>query len=125
MGAAADARFATDSEAIRQGAAAEGNSRFGMPARDERNREPDDRVARRRGGHRIVRVESAFDAGRSGGVVEQGFQYSDVRDEGRGQRYVLRAPGRGAGSQAADDDGRRRGSGDHAADEATGFGEKR
>ena len=42
----------------------------------------------------------------------QRLRHPDVRDQGRGQRDVLLAPARRAGSQAADHHGRRRGPGD-------------
>ena len=63
MGQAADARAANHSQAFHQGAAAEGPARFRLPARHQRNRQPDDHAARWRRRRRSVRFESAFHAG--------------------------------------------------------------
>ena len=80
----------------------------GVPARDDRDREPDgDARCRRRGGRPLC-VEPAVDPGRRGGGALRAERHRDVRGEGRGHRDVLPAHQRGAGHAPAHHDGRRR-----------------
>ena len=50
--------------ALREGAAAEGHAHVGLPARHQRDRQPDARAAGRRRRRGAVRVQPALDAGR-------------------------------------------------------------
>ena len=112
----------THPQAFHQGTAAEGIACFRLSARDQRNRQPDDRAARRWRGHRALRFESALHAGRSGGVAESRLQHSDVRDQRRGQRHLLPALEGGSRTQAAIHDGRWLRPRDYAAHQAPGPG---
>ena len=63
----------TDPQGIHQEPAAQGDPHFRLPARDQRDREPDDRLAgrRRRGG--AVRFQSAVHAGRRCGLLVRDY----------------------------------------------------
>ena len=82
--------------------------RLGVPARHDGDGEPDAHAPGGRRGRRAVRVEPAVHAGRRGGGARRLVRHRHVRDQGRGQRHVLRAHRRGGRPPAAPDDGRRR-----------------
>ena len=94
-------------ERFERGAAARGHAHRGLPARDDRDREPDaDPQGRRRRG-RPRGVEPAVDQGRRRGRARRRVRHRDVRPPRRGPRHVLRPPQRGRGHrpQITMDDG--------------------
>ena len=108
VGRPADAGPGRDPRALRDRPAARGLPRLRVPARHERDRQPDAHAEGRRRGRRALRVEPAFDAGRRRGGARRRVRDLRLRDQGRGQRHLLPAH-RGRGRpQAAADDGRRR-----------------
>ncbi len=108
MGRPADAGARVDPGALRARAAAGRLPRLGVPPRHLRDREPDADAEGRRCGRRALRVEPAVHAGRRRRGARRRVRRLGLRDQGRGQRHVLRAH-RGRGRpQAAPDDGRRR-----------------
>ena len=103
-----------------------GRARLGLPARDHRNRQPDDHAARRRRADRAVRLQPALDAGRRG--RHAGARLRDSRSSpsrARTTRSTTRTSCAAAGPPAADHHGRRRGPGDHAAHQAAGAAGRR
>ena len=108
VGRPADAGAGRDPRAVRGGAAARRLPHLGLPARDERDRQPDAHAQGRRRRRRAVRVEPALDPGRRRGGAGRRIRHLRLRDQGRGQRHLLRAHRGGGRPQAAADDGRRR-----------------
>ena len=108
VGRPADAGARRDPRAVQRGAAAQRLPHLGVPARDDRDREPDAHAEGRRRRRRALRLEPALDAGRRRGLARRGLRHLGLRDQGRGQRHLLLAH-RGRGRpQAAFHDGRRR-----------------
>ena len=108
MGRPADAGARRDPRAVRAGAAAERLPHLGVPARDDRDREPHAHAEGGRRGRRAVRVESALHPGRRRRRARRGVRHLGLRHQGRGSRHVLLAHRGGRRPQAAPDDGRRR-----------------
>ncbi len=108
MGRPADAGARVDPAALRDRAAAERLPRLGLPARHDRDGEPDAHAEGGRCRRRALRVESALHAGRRRRGARRRVRRQRLRDQGRGQRHVLRAHRGGSRPQAAPDDGRRR-----------------
>ena len=108
VGRPADAGARRDPRAVRGGAAARRLPRLGLPARDDGDGEPDAHAQGRRRRRRPVRLESALDPGRRRGGARRRVRRLGLRDQGRGQRHLLRAHRGGRRPQAAHHDGRRR-----------------
>ena len=108
VGRPADAGAGRDPRALRARAAAGRLPHLGLPARDDRDGEPGAHAEGRRRGRRALRLEPALDAGRRGRGAGRGVRHLRLRDQGRGQRHLLRAHRGGGRPQAAPDDGRRR-----------------
>ncbi len=101
--------------ALRQGTTAGGHARRRLPARHGRDGQPDAHAAARRRRCGAVRLQPAVHAGRRGRLAGDPLRDPRLRHQGRGQRHLLQAHPRRARPQAADDDGRRRRPGQHAA----------
>ena len=108
MGRPADARSRGDSRALRAREAARGLPRLRLPARHDRDREPDAHPQGRRRRRRPVRLEPPLDAGRRRRRPRRRVRDRHVRDQGRGRRHLLLAPRGGDRPPAAHHDGRRR-----------------
>ena len=108
MGRPADAGSRGDPRALRAREAARRLPRLRVPARHDRDREPDAHPQGGRRRRRPVRVEPPLDAGRRRGRARRRVRHRHVRDQGRGQRHVLLAPRGGDRPSPAHHDGRRR-----------------
>ena len=96
-----------------------------MSARDFGDGEPDAGAAGRRSSSGTVREQSAEYTGRRGGGAGRGVRDPHFRDQGGGQRDVLRPHKVGARSEAEYHDGRRGGPGRRAALGADGAAAER
>ena len=114
MGGRGDARAAPDQGTVREGAAAGRDPDRGVPARDHRDREPDDHPGGRRGRGGPLRVQPAVHAGRCCGGAGGG-RHRHLRHQGRGHRHLLQAHQRGPGRPAQHHHGRRGGHGQRPA----------
>ena len=91
VGRSADAGAGRNSRALRAGAAAGGPADRVVPARHDRDGEPDAHAQGGRGRRRAVRVESALDAGRGRGGDGRALRHRRVRHPRRRRRRLLPA----------------------------------
>ena len=103
-----DAGAAGHPRALRARATARGQARRRLPPRHHRDGEPDAHAPGGRRLGRALRLQSALDPGRCRGGARRGLRDPDLRDQGRGQRHLLRPHRSGLRPPSRADNGRRR-----------------